>query len=93
MPNSPFDAHRRDLAALAHDSRRRTLAPRAGRDFASNDYLGLADSDALRTALAAGIERGLPAGSGGSPHTSTARSSQRASCGILGATSVANSSG
>ncbi|MFC3784987.1 8-amino-7-oxononanoate synthase [Sphingopyxis italica] len=66
MPNSPFDAHRRDLAALAHDSRRRTLAPRAGRDFASNDYLGLADSDALRTALAAGIERGLPAGSGGS---------------------------
>jgi len=57
----PFSAHRADLAALAHDSRRRTLAPRAGRDFASNDYLGLADSEALRTALAAGIERGLPA--------------------------------
>src|SRR3546814_10563974 len=36
------------------------------RDFASNDYLGLADSDALRDALAAGIKRGLPAGSGGS---------------------------
>ena len=62
----PFDAHHADLAALAHDSRRRTLAPRAGRDFASNDYLGLADSEALRDALAAGIERGLPAGSGGS---------------------------
>lgn len=66
MPNSPFDTHRKDLAALAAQSRRRTLAPRAGRDFASNDYLGLADSDALRSALAAGIERGLPAGSGGS---------------------------
>lgn len=66
MPNSPFDTHRRDLDALAAQSRRRALAPRAGRDFASNDYLGLADSEALRTALAAGIERGLPAGSGGS---------------------------
>ncbi|HET6526685.1 8-amino-7-oxononanoate synthase [Sphingopyxis sp.] len=67
MPGpSPFAAHRADLAALAQDSRRRTLAPRTGRDFASNDYLGLADSDALRDALAAGIERGLPAGSGGS---------------------------
>lgn len=67
MPGpTPFSAHRADLAALAAQSRRRTLAPRAGRDFASNDYLGLADSEALRAALAAGIERGLPAGSGGS---------------------------
>ncbi|MDO9361320.1 MAG: 8-amino-7-oxononanoate synthase [Sphingopyxis sp.] len=67
MPGpSPFAAHRADLEALGAQSRRRTLAPRAGRDFASNDYLGLADSEALRTALAAGIERGLPAGSGGS---------------------------
>ncbi|BBB12433.1 8-amino-7-oxononanoate synthase [Sphingopyxis sp. FD7] len=66
MPNSPFDTHRRDLAALSAQSRRRALAPRTGRDFASNDYLGLASSDALRAALAAGIERGLPVGSGGS---------------------------
>ncbi|MDO9368329.1 MAG: 8-amino-7-oxononanoate synthase [Sphingopyxis sp.] len=62
----PFDSHRKDLDALAAQSRRRALAPRAGRDFASNDYLGLADSEALRAALTAGIERGLPAGSGGS---------------------------
>ena len=56
MPGpSPFAAHRADLEALGAQSRRRTLAPRAGRDFASNDYLGLADSEALRTALAAGI--------------------------------------
>jgi len=66
MPNSPFDTHRKDLDALAAQSRRRVLASRAGRDFASNDYLGLADSDILRAALTAGIERGLPAGSGGS---------------------------
>lgn len=63
---SPFTAHRADLAALAADNRRRVLTPRAGIDFASNDYLGLADSDVLRTALAAGIAQGLPAGSGGS---------------------------
>ncbi len=66
MPNTPFDTHRADLAALTDQSRRRALAPRTGRDFASNDYLGLANSDALRAALTAGIERGLPAGSGGS---------------------------
>ena len=67
MPGlSPFGTHRADLDALAAQSSRRALAPRAGRDFASNDYLGLADSDALRAALTAGIERGLPAGSGGS---------------------------
>ena len=54
MPKSPFTAHRSDLDALSAQSRRRALAPRAGRDFASNDYLGLASSDALRAALAAG---------------------------------------
>ena len=46
--------------------RRRVLASRTGQDFASNDYLGLADSDALRDALAVGIAKGIPAGSGGS---------------------------
>jgi 8-amino-7-oxononanoate synthase len=66
MMQPPFHAHRADLAALAADDRRRTLSPRIGVDFASNDYLGLADSPALRNALAAGIARGLPAGSGGS---------------------------
>ncbi len=64
--SSPFAAHRADLAALAAAGRRRALAPRAGIDFASNDYLGLANSADLRGALAEGIARGLPAGSGGS---------------------------
>ncbi len=62
----PFHTHRADLAALEADDRRRALAPRSGVDFASNDYLALAGSYALGEALAAGLERGLPAGSGGS---------------------------
>ena len=63
---SPFTAHRNDLAALAADDRRRALAPRTGHDFASNDYLALAGSYALNEAVAQGLQRGLPAGSGGS---------------------------
>ena len=61
-----FTAHRADLEALAADDRRRALAPRTGHDFASNDYLGLAGSYALNEAFAQGLQRGLPAGSGGS---------------------------
>lgn len=66
MPNAPFAAHHADLAALAAENRRRALAPRAGIDFASNDYLGLAGSYLLNQALAEGLRRGIPAGSGGS---------------------------
>jgi len=66
MGHSFFSTHRKNLAALAADGRRRALAPRAGADFASNDYLGLAGSYALNEAVAQGLERGLPAGSGGS---------------------------
>src|SRR3546814_19288527 len=67
MPSSniPIAVHRADLTALAAEDRRRALTPRTGIDFASNDYLGLAGSAALRDALADGIARGLPAGSGG----------------------------
>ena len=63
---SPFAAHHADLAALAADNRRRTLVPRAGIDFASNDYLALAGSYVLNEAVAHGLRQGLPAGSGGS---------------------------
>ncbi len=66
MPPSPFAAHHADLAALASGDRRRALAPRAGIDFASNDYLALAGSYALNEAMAKGLAAGLPAGSGGS---------------------------
>ncbi len=55
-----------DLARLAAMGRLRRLAPRAGVDFASNDYLGLAGSGALAAAAREAIDRGVPVGSGGS---------------------------
>ncbi len=63
---TPFAAHRRDLGALADRDRYRSLHPRAGIDFASNDYLGLAGSPRLRNAVAEAIGRGVAIGSGGS---------------------------
>ncbi|EAQ36335.1 8-amino-7-oxononanoate synthase [Nitrobacter sp. Nb-311A] len=55
-----------DLRALADRGRLRTLRERSGIDLASNDYLGLAESDELRQAAAAALARGVPVGSGGS---------------------------
>ena len=54
------------LSALAARSRLRGLAPRRGLDFASNDYLGLAEAPLLRDAAAEALARGVPVGSGGS---------------------------
>ncbi len=61
-----FAAQERDLAALAAADRYRSLRPRQGVDFASNDYLGLAGSDRLRGAMVDALRRGVPVGSGGS---------------------------
>lgn len=61
-----LDAHARDLAGLAARDRLRALRPRIGVDFASNDYLGLAESPALREAVAEALARGVPVGAGGS---------------------------
>lgn len=58
-----FDAHLTDLEGRMQ---RRRLAPRHGRDFASNDYLALAASPDLQAAVAAALSRGVPIGSGGS---------------------------
>ncbi|MBY8828549.1 8-amino-7-oxononanoate synthase [Hephaestia mangrovi] len=55
-----------DLAGLAARDRRRTLAPRAGLDFASNDYLALAGSPRLAAAAARALDAGIAIGSGGS---------------------------
>ncbi|HXF55073.1 MAG TPA: 8-amino-7-oxononanoate synthase [Hyphomicrobiaceae bacterium] len=55
-----------DLAELAARGRRRELAPRAGIDFTSNDYLALAESPELRQAAHDALARGVPAGAGGS---------------------------
>ncbi|MFN0217749.1 MAG: 8-amino-7-oxononanoate synthase [Hyphomicrobium sp.] len=58
--------HDRALNALFQRGRLRSLAPRIGLDFASNDYLALANSEALKAATLAAIERGVPIGAGGS---------------------------
>ncbi|MER9127590.1 8-amino-7-oxononanoate synthase [Mesorhizobium sp. M0959] len=54
------------LRGLARKDRLRTLAPRAGLDFSSNDYLGLAASRRLGDAVAAAIAQGTPVGATGS---------------------------
>ncbi|MCP3732422.1 8-amino-7-oxononanoate synthase [Sphingomonas sp. MG17] len=58
--------HRADLQRLREAGRYRSLTPRAGVDFASNDYLGLAGDPRLRAAVAEALERGVAVGSGGS---------------------------
>ena len=63
MTNAPFA---RKLAALESRGRLRRLSPRAGRDFASNDYLGLAGDPIIAQAVADAVARGVPLGSGGS---------------------------
>jgi 8-amino-7-oxononanoate synthase len=55
-----------DLGLLAERGRLRILRERAGIDFTSNDYLGLAESEELRRAAADAVARGVPVGSGGS---------------------------
>lgn len=63
---SRYDIYAAQLETLAANGRRRGLASRAGVDFASNDYLGLAQSGALRDAAAMALNRGVPLGAGGS---------------------------
>lgn len=58
--------HEATLRGLERKSRLRTLAPRAGFDFASNDYLGLASSERLKQAVLTAIESGTPVGAAGS---------------------------
>lgn len=60
---APF---RDDLDALASKGRRRALAGRAGVDFASNDYLGLAGSPRLSCAVRRALDEGAPVGATGS---------------------------
>lgn len=61
-----FASHTDALEALKSKGRYRSLAPRAGHDFVSNDYLGLAASDVLREAALTALDRGASVGSGGS---------------------------
>ncbi|MCC8962789.1 8-amino-7-oxononanoate synthase [Bradyrhizobium sp. Pear76] len=54
------------LHALSKDDRLRSLKPRAGIDFVSNDYLALASAPRIKQAVAAALEAGTPIGAGGS---------------------------
>ncbi|MEQ1719209.1 MAG: 8-amino-7-oxononanoate synthase [Hyphomicrobium sp.] len=59
-------SHERALEALVRRGRLRTLEPARGLDFASNDYLGLANSSVLRAGVSKALERGVAIGAGGS---------------------------
>lgn len=60
------DPHEAVLEALAAKGRLRALAPAAGKDFTSNDFLALAQSLHLRDAALEALKRGAPLGAGGS---------------------------
>lgn len=59
-------SHQEVLDGLAAKGRLRALNSRRGLDFTSNDYLALAESDALRQAATDALARGVPLGAGGS---------------------------
>ena len=63
---SPFAKLAGDLDGLREVSRLRSLCTPTGIDFSSNDYLALADSERLKAAVGAAVERGVSVGSGGS---------------------------
>lgn len=62
----PFARQHADLQNLEARHRTRALRRRAGIDFSSNDYLGLAGSTRLADAVSDALARGVPVGSGGS---------------------------
>lgn len=61
-----IEVFERQLAGLKEQGRLRELSHRSGRDFSSNDYLGLAGDPAIAKAVADAIAAGVPVGSGGS---------------------------
>jgi len=61
-----LEYQRADLDRLNQVGRKRRLIPRAGVDFSSNDYLGLALSDELRQAALQALNDGTATGAGGS---------------------------
>jgi 8-amino-7-oxononanoate synthase len=64
--SSALETYRQALGELSEQGRLRLLAPRAGIDFTSNDYLALTTSARLRQRLMEALERGVPIGAGGS---------------------------
>jgi len=65
-PTAALARYESALHALAAQNRLRALRPQSGVDFSSNDYLGLAASARMRSALATALARGTAIGAGGS---------------------------
>ena len=63
---SGLDRYETALAELATRHRLRSLAPRTGLDFTSNDYLGLSTSKRLTEAVVRALRQGTAVGAGGS---------------------------
>jgi len=63
---SLYDYHEKYLENLSNSSQKRELSMSDGICFSSNDYLGLANSDELRTSAINAIHNNIPIGSGGS---------------------------
>lgn len=63
---SRFDPFHQQLDALDRAGRRRTLITPPGKDFSSNDYLGLSNSAFLKDAAHSALDNGIAHGSGGS---------------------------
>ncbi|TIO74100.1 8-amino-7-oxononanoate synthase [Mesorhizobium sp.] len=61
-----LDRYQATLSGLARKDRLRMLSTRAGLDFSSNDYLGLAHSKRVAEAVAAALAAGTPVGATGS---------------------------
>lgn len=66
MSVAPLARYDATLQGLARKDRLRTLSPRAGLDFSSNDYLGLAGSKRMAEAVSAALAAGTPVGATGS---------------------------
>ena len=58
--------YQKALEDLNGKGRLRSLSPRAGADFTSNDYLAVAGAPRMRDALIGALERGVAVGAGGS---------------------------
>src|SRR5882757_981646 len=65
-PSAALARYESALHALAAQNRLRALRPQTGVDFSSNDYLALAASPRLRTAITTALARGTAIGAGGS---------------------------
>jgi 8-amino-7-oxononanoate synthase len=61
-----LEPYQRSLDELSDKGRLRSLIPRKGWDFTSNDYLAIAGSARMRDAMLAALSRGVAVGAGGS---------------------------